>query len=114
MIKEHSWVTFLGQKAFVRQYQGHGYFEICVMNDTNDDYRKLIVSYHDIQELETIKLIENKQYLFIGETSLRGRISKGDIVTLEIPETYDIYSCIIYADMKQDRATPFDLQPINY
>ena len=31
MIKEHSWVTYLGQKAFVRQYQDHGYFEIIIM-----------------------------------------------------------------------------------
>lgn len=106
--------NLFGTKAFVRQYQGHGYFEICIMNDTNTDYRKLIVSYHDIQELETIKLIENNQYIFIGETSLRGRISKGDIVTLDILETCDMYSCIIRANTVQDRATPFDLQPINY
>lgn len=114
MIKEHSWVTYLGRKAFVHSDVGHGYFEIIIMETTNDIYTRMLVSQNDLQELETIKLIEEHQYLFVGETSLRGRIAKGTIVTLDILETNDMDSCIISADMIQDRATPFDLQPINY
>jgi hypothetical protein len=76
MIKEHSWVTYLGQKAFVRQYQDHGYFEIIIMEKTKDVYTKMLVSQNDLQELETIKLVEEHQYLFVGEKALRGRILK--------------------------------------
>lgn len=54
MIKEHSWVTYLGQKAFVRQYQDHGYFEIIIMEKTKDVYTKMLVSQNDLQMLKNI------------------------------------------------------------